>query len=125
MVGGCRNTPLHPLGSLEDHAYVLEDAGIETLIFDPAFSERAAQLSERVPTLKRLLSYGDADVGEDLVALAATFESRRLVGPRVDPEDLSALAYTGGTTGKPKGVMNLSGKRIHGPDHGLGMAVAR
>ena len=26
MVAGCRNTPLHPLGSLEDHAYVLEDA---------------------------------------------------------------------------------------------------
>jgi len=106
MVSGCRNTPLHPLGSLEDHAYVLEDAGIETLIFDPLFADRAAQLSERVPTLKRLLSYGDADVGEDLVALAATFKSRRLVGPRVDPEDLSALAYTGGTTGKPKGVMN-------------------
>lgn len=106
MVSGCRNTPLHPLGSLEDHAYVLEDAGIETLIFDPLFAERAAQLSERVPTLKRLLSYGEADVGEDLVALAATFTSRRLVGPQVDPEDLSALAYTGGTTGKPKGVMN-------------------
>ena len=106
MVGACRNTPLHPLGSIEDHAYVLEDAGIETLIFDPVFAERAAQLRERVPTLKRLLSYGEADVGEDLVALSATFEPRRLVAPHVDPEDLSALAYTGGTTGKPKGVMN-------------------
>ena len=29
MVAGCRNTPLHPLGSLDDHAYVLEDAQIE------------------------------------------------------------------------------------------------
>jgi len=106
MVGGCRNTPLHPLGSLEDHAYVVEDAVIDTLIFDPGFAERAAQLRERVPTLQRLLSYGEADVGEDLVALANSFEPQPLVPPIVDPEDLSALAYTGGTTGKPKGVMN-------------------
>ena len=106
MVGGCRNTPLHPLGSLEDHAYVLQDAGIDTLIFDPAFAERAGELEERVPTLTKLLSYGEADVGEDLVSLAASFEPQRLLAPRVDAEDLSAIAYTGGTTGQPKGVMN-------------------
>ncbi len=49
MVSGCRNTPLHPLGSLDDHAYVLEDAGIETLLFDPPFVDRARELRERVP----------------------------------------------------------------------------
>lgn len=106
MVSGCRNTPLHPLGSFDDHAYVLEDAGIDTLIFDPAFAERAEQLRERVPGLDRLLSYGGTDVGDNLVALAGSFQPERLVAPNVDPEDLSALAYTGGTTGKPKGVMN-------------------
>ena len=41
MVTGCRGTPLHPLGSLDDHAYVLDDAGIETLVYDPASSARA------------------------------------------------------------------------------------
>jgi fatty-acyl-CoA synthase len=106
MVTGCRNTPLHPLGSLDDHAYVVEDAGIETLIFDPSFAERARQLRARVPRLKRLLSYGPTDISENLVALASTFAPQPLEAPRVDPEDLSALAYTGGTTGKPKGVMN-------------------
>lgn len=105
MVSACRGTPLHPLGSLDDHAYVLEDAGIETLIFDPAFAERARQLKERVPSLRRLLSYGAADIGRDLVALAASFEPQPLVAPAVDGEDVPALAYTGGTTGKPKGVM--------------------
>ena len=106
MIGGCRNTPLHPLGSLDDHAYVLEDAEIGTLIFDPSFASRAAELRERVPGLERLLSYGPTDVSVDLVALAASFEPARLVAPPVDAEDLSALAYTGGTTGSPKGVMN-------------------
>lgn len=106
MVGGHPNTPLHPLGSLDDQAYILEDAGIETLVFDPSFSERAEQLRARVPCLTRLLSYGQSGVGEDLVALAARFTSQLLVAPQVEPEDLSAIAYTGGTTGKPKGVMN-------------------
>jgi fatty-acyl-CoA synthase len=106
MVSGCRGTPLHPLGSLDDHAYIIQDAGIDTLIFDPSFAERAGQLRERVSGLKRLLSYGETDAGENLVALASGFEPQPLVAARVDPEDLSALAYTGGTTGKPKGVMN-------------------
>ncbi len=56
MLLGCRTTPLHPMGSLDDHAYVLEDAGIETLVYDPEFfGERAAQLAERVPGLKTML----------------------------------------------------------------------
>ena len=36
LIGSC-NTPLHPLGSAEDQAYVLEDAQIETLVYDPMF----------------------------------------------------------------------------------------
>ncbi len=105
MVSGCRNTTLHPLGAVDDHAYVLEDAGIETLLFDPAFGGVVGKLADRFPGL-RLLSYGPSDIGTDLIALAAAFEPSALTAPPVDAEDLSALAYTGGTTGKPKGVMN-------------------
>jgi fatty-acyl-CoA synthase len=106
MLLGCRSTPLHPMGSLEDHAYVLEDAGVETLVYDPEFfGERAAQLAERVPGLKNLLAFGPSDAGVDYPALASTFEPRPLTAPDVRPEDVPGLAYTGGTTGKPKGVM--------------------
>src|ERR1044072_8202128 len=38
---GFRRTSLHPLGSADDHAYVINDAGITTLIIDPVFTERA------------------------------------------------------------------------------------
>jgi fatty-acyl-CoA synthase len=106
MLVGCRTTPLHPLGSLDDHAYVLEDAGVETLVFDPEFfGERAAALANRVPGLKNLLALGPGEVGDDYIALASTFGPRRLVAPRADGTDIPGLAYTGGTTGKPKGVM--------------------
>jgi fatty-acyl-CoA synthase len=106
MLSGARNTALHPLGSLEDHAYVLRDAGIQALVFDPGFADRAAALRERVPGLTRLLSLGPCDVGDDLIALAAACQPRPLVAPAVDPEAISSIAYTGGTTGEPKGVMS-------------------
>ncbi|HVJ96968.1 MAG TPA: AMP-binding protein, partial [Acidimicrobiia bacterium] len=105
MLTGCRASALHPLGSVDDHAYVVEDAELETLVFDPSFAERAQQLQERCPTLKRLLSLGPCEVGEDLLALAAKHSPQRLVAPTVDGDDVAGLAYTGGTTGKPKGVM--------------------
>lgn len=105
MLFPTRNTPLHPLGSLDDHAYVMEDAGIETLVFDPVYAQHAAALQERVPALHRLLSLGPCGVGTDLVALAATFDPAPLAAPSVDGDDQPTLAYTGGTTGKPKAVM--------------------
>ncbi len=106
MLSACRSTSLHPMGSVDDQAYVLDDAGVETLVFDPsAFDERAAELRERVPGLKTLLSLGPSDSGVDLIALAATFEPQPLVAPVVDPEQVTGLTYTGGTTGASKGVM--------------------
>ena len=106
MLTPCRSTSLHPMGSLEDQAYVLEDAGIETLVFDPSgFEERAAELRDRVPGLKTLLSLGPSEAGTDLIALARGFEPRPLQAPTVDPEAVTGLTYTGGTTGKSKGVM--------------------
>jgi len=104
LVGSC-NTPLHPLGSAEDQAYVLEDARIETLIYDPTvFEPRAAELKKRVPGLKNLLAFGATSAGEDLNALAAKFDPKPLVAPDIGPNDLNTIIYTGGTTGRPKGV---------------------
>src|SRR5688500_20319671 len=43
QVAGTRSVALHPMGSLEDHVYVLEDAEVETLVYDPEkYTERAA-----------------------------------------------------------------------------------
>ena len=104
---GCVGTPLHPLGSLDDHAYVLKAAGIDALIYDPGvFDDYAAKLKERVPALQQLLAFGPTATGEDYLALAASFEPKPLVAPDVSPDDVSSVNFTGGTTGKPKGVMS-------------------
>ena len=40
QLAGCIGTPLHPLGSLDDHAYVLEAAEIDTLVYDASVFDR-------------------------------------------------------------------------------------
>lgn len=107
MVAGTRNTPLHPLGSLEDHAYVVNDSGAETLVFDAEyFADHVEQLVEKCPKLKNLLAIGaDCTFADNYGELAAGYEPAPLVRPDVEPTDIASLAYTGGTTGRPKGVM--------------------
>lgn len=106
QVVGCCGTTLHPLGSLDDHVYVLEDAQIETLVYDSSlFDGRAQELKERLPNLKNFLGFGPTETGDDYSALAETFDAKPLVAPDIDPDDVSAIIYTGGTTGKPKGIL--------------------
>jgi fatty-acyl-CoA synthase len=110
---GYRRTSLHPLGSADDHAYVIEDAGISTLIVDPVFTERAVALLDKCPGLKQVLTIGPvpeelAEVGTDLVATAETFAAQPLEAVLVPPDHIVSITYTGGTTGKPKGVVGTA-----------------
>jgi fatty-acyl-CoA synthase len=107
QLAGCIGTPLHPLGSLDDHAYVLEAAEIDTLVYDASvFDEYAAALQQKVPALTNMLGLGPTNSGEDYLALASTFEPKPLVAPDVSPDDVSSINFTGGTTGVPKGVLS-------------------
>ena len=110
---GYRRTSLHPLGSADDHAYVINDAGITTLVIDPAFTERALALLEKCPGLTQVLTIGPvpeqlADVGKDLIATAATYDPQELTAKVLTPDHIVSITYTGGTTGKPKGVIGTS-----------------
>ncbi len=115
---GFRRTALHPLGSLDDHAYVLSDAGVTSLIIDPnpMFVERALGLMEKVPSLTQILTIGPvpdelAQAGmaaTDLSAEAAKYPPQPLVAADLAPENIGGLTYTGGTTGKPKGVIGTT-----------------
>ena len=112
---GYRRTALHPLGSLDDHAYVLADAEVTSLIIDPnpMFVERALGLLERVDSLKQILTIGPVpsalrhlgDGVKDLSAEAEKYAPRPLVAADLPPDHIGGLTYTGGTTGKPKGVI--------------------
>ncbi|WP_306362103.1 fatty-acid--CoA ligase FadD8 [Nocardia sp. CC227C] len=115
QVRGQRRTALHPIGGLDDHAYVLADAGITTLILDPvpAFVQRARELVDRVPELTKVLVLGPvpselADVGVDFLAEVEKFEPEPVEATELRPDDVISVSYTGGTTGKPKGVVGTA-----------------
>jgi fatty-acyl-CoA synthase len=108
---GLRITAMHPLGSEDDHAYILSDAGIGTLVVDPeGFAGRARALAARTPGL-RLLALGPADFADDLLAASDAFAPQRLV-PRAGADDVAGLTYTGGTSGRPKGVATSHRVRV-------------
>ena len=103
---GCCVTPLHPLGSFDDQAYILNDAEIEVLVFQPSnYEQRASELLTVSSNLKHFLAFGPTEVGVDYTALAGKFDPAPLVTSDVQSKDISNIVYTGGTTGKPKGVM--------------------
>ncbi|MFZ0718487.1 AMP-binding protein [Mycobacterium sp.] len=104
-LSGAMYTGLHPLGSVDDHVQLCEDAETDILIVHPKFADVGAQIVARATTVKHLLTLGPADVGEDLLALCVGATPEPLTRGGAEEEDIAWLQYTGGTTGRPKAAM--------------------
>ena len=106
MAAGCLGaaiTPLHPLASVEDHLAQVTDSGSTFLVLDAQhFGSRAAELAARAG-VRETFTLGPATYGQDLLAaaMASTCSAKDLS----QPDDIAALNYTGGTTGRAKGVV--------------------
>jgi fatty-acyl-CoA synthase len=111
-------TWLHPLGSLNDQLFQLEDSEAEMLVVDAvAFRDRGGDLAARAQGLKAVFTMGPANYGTDLLATveqAGSATARCLAGP----DDIATLNYTGGTTGKSKGAL-----RYHREQSGFANAI--
>ncbi len=118
-------TWLHPLGSLDDQLFQLEDSDSQMLVVDAAaFRDRGGDLaakstsnksssdksssdrssSNKASGVKTVFTLGPADYGVDLLAAieeAGHATARCLAGT----DDIATLNYTGGTTGKSKGAL--------------------
>ena len=98
-------TALHPLGSLDDQLFQLEDSEAQVLVVDAdTFRDRGGDLTAKASGLKAVLTLGPASYGIDLlraIEAAGSATARCLAGP----DDIATLNYTGGTTGKSKGAL--------------------
>lgn len=92
--------------TVEEIAGVLEDAGCTAILYHAEFAPQVARLQQRLPVLRSRVSMGGpagAEATASLDALATTGSAGRLDIRRSDDDPL--LLYTGGTTGRPKGVI--------------------
>jgi long-chain acyl-CoA synthetase len=95
-------TPASFLLPVEELRHVLADSEASAVITTPEFAEKVREASEGLDSLRFLISSGD---DEGFVPLPALEQSDPApIVPR-DDDELAALLYTGGTTGRAKGVM--------------------
>ena len=98
-------TWLHPLGSLEDQLFQIEDSEAEVLVIDAAaFHDRGGELAARASGVRTVFTIGPAAYGIDLLAAieqAGAATARCLAVA----DDIATLNYTGGTTGRSKGAL--------------------
>ncbi|HEX3830190.1 MAG TPA: AMP-binding protein [Sporichthyaceae bacterium] len=102
--------PINARLGAEDQSYMISDSGARALIHDATYAERLSGIVTQLGTevlAHRFSVDPDAvlDAGTPLELLTDK-ESGAPGMPTVSPEDLFGIYYTGGTTGRPKGVVH-------------------
>jgi len=98
--------PVNERNSAQENHYILEAFDCELLFYQQQFAELIAQLRPRLPGIRHWICI-DAETA-DAPSLQQWCGGQASSRPEihVDLDDVIALSPTGGTTGKPKGVMN-------------------
>jgi long-chain acyl-CoA synthetase len=110
--------PLLPGLAPDELRYALRDSGAVAAIVGPERGHEVGDLRGDLPDLRHLLVTGvEVDGADDLDALASDAGDPT----RVDrsPDELAALVYTSGTTGRPRGAMLTRGNLAANQDQSL------
>ncbi len=93
----------------EELAYVLNKADIELLFYEEMFAPKVDAVRDQLPKLREAICIG----GED-DAFRAFFAKASGDYPEIgiDEDDPFCMTYTGGTTGRPKGVLTSHRNRM-------------
>ncbi len=103
--------PINPRNAAGENAELLDLFECTTLIFQPAFEDLVRKIAPQLPKLTTLVRIGEGDgfaPGFDDWLGHAKDDPSAVAAP---PDDVVALVGTGGTTGRPKGVM-LTGRNL-------------
>jgi len=107
---GAARVPLAVMLGAADHIYMLNFARCDALIYHAALTAQVLAMLPRLEHVRHFIRVGEGEGSplpeghlelEDLLAVAERTVQRE---PPV-PEDVAGIYFTGGTTGRPKGVM--------------------
>lgn len=105
-VMGLRVVWMNPMSSPDDHLYQVEDAKVQIVIVEPhSFGDRSLKIVQSIDRPLTVLGLGPWGKQTDLFSLMADCTPQSLVSCSKEDDDC-VLIYTGGTTGKPKGVLH-------------------
>jgi fatty-acyl-CoA synthase len=105
---GAARVPLAVALGSTDHVYMMNHSEATALIYHARLAPRVKEMLPQLQTVKHFIC-----VGNDLAPMEGHLNLQQLLEDHppqpspvsVTPNDLCGLYYTGGTTGRPKGVM--------------------
>ncbi|MEE4608334.1 MAG: AMP-binding protein, partial [Desulfobacteraceae bacterium] len=106
---GAIRIPLAVMLGSADHVYMMNQVKAKVLIYHEKMTDRVLKMMPDLETVKHFICVADTPESVTaghlhLQALMQRCEPKVTPVP-IDPEDLAGIYFTGGTTGKPKGVM--------------------
>ncbi len=106
---GAAKVPLNDMLGEKEIRYILKDSNTRVAVVGPNFFDIISRNRAEWPELDLVVGLADAEDCPEGVLPWADFLARGSETPPdviVQPDDLALIAYTGGTTGLPKGVLH-------------------
>jgi acyl-CoA synthetase (AMP-forming)/AMP-acid ligase II len=116
-VGGFVRVGLYTHQSVDTNAYLASMVGVRALIVHADYAGDVARFRAECPGLERVVVWGGPhDAGGDMLDYEALVQAAQPLAarPEIGQDHLHVVRFSGGTTGRPKGIFHSVGRWLRG-----------